>query len=357
MLAALVCLCMLVSAAYAQSPNLISEEMIIAETVNYAKTAVVEEKVFERSYNASASEYYPYTYTLGVDVNNASFVEYHVTRRQEVHAGDVLATFTLDIDDQRLTSTQLALERAQRDYEEGIAQRLEEIDQLLEKQLEVRDPYERELMNLRIKRARLSCEQYCYQQESLIESYQEQLEEMHNENSQTQLIAPVDGIVSDLTFKRAGERVYANETLVTLYREEGMLMAIDNRNLNFRYGMPVTVTSGAKTNLQTFQGRVVAADDLVPESRRQGYALIELAPVAPGEEPRFSRLSVCGVSQYLENVMVIPRRCAKLNGGKYYVECLVNGSPQKRCVNIGLMNNTDTWILQGLAPGDVVIAD
>lgn len=351
---ALLCMCLPFLNAQAQSDSLIPQDMIRNEAVRYARTAVVENGVFERSYSTSATEYYPHTYMLGVEVNNASFEKYHVTRKQEVRAGDVLASFTLDIDEEALRSTQLALERTQREYEDGCKQRMEEIDRLLEQRLSIEEAYERELAGLRIERAMTAYEQYCYQQECTIAELRQKLETLQEENSRTQLLSPVDGIVSDLTYKRAGERVYAHETLVTIYREDGMLLSISNSSLNFRYGMPVTVTSGMKANQVTYQGSVVAADDLLPENRRQGYALIRLEPEA---KPKYKQINVSGVSQYLEDVLVIPRRAAAMDGGKYYVECLVDGNPQKRCVNVGLAGATDMWIVQGLQTGDVVIAD
>jgi len=356
-LAVLLCLCVPLTCAVAQSPSLISQDLIQTETVHYSKTAVVEETVFERSYQAAASEFYPHTYTLSAEVSNASFVEYRVARRQAVQAGDVLAVFALDIDEEALASTRLSLERTQREYESGKENRLEEIDGLLAQKSQADGSFERELLDLRINRAQVAYEQYCYQQECRIAGYEEQLKEMQEQNSRTQLIAPFDGIIADLTYKRVGERIYANEVLVTMYREDGMLLRISNDNLVFRYGMEVSVTSGTKNNQSIYEGRIVAADNLLPASRRLGYAFVELEAAAGEEKPQLSHLSVTGVSQYLENVMVIPRRAAVLEGGKYYVECLINGVPQKRFINSGLTNASGVWVLQGLEPGDLVIVE
>ncbi len=356
-LALLVCLLLGLSTAHAGQPSLITQEMMQAETAASQNAVEAKLGVYEKLNNASAEEFYPHTYYLGTDMSNAYFAEYHVTRRQEVQAGQVLATFTLDMDEEKYASTQLALERTQREYARGKELRLEEIDLLLEQQLGITDLYERELMELRIRRAKLVYEQYCYQQQNLIIGYEEQLAEMDEQSRRTQLVAPFDGIVSDLTYKRVGERIYAYEPLVTIYREADMLLRIANKDQNFRYGMTVTVTSGAKANQQVFEGHVVAADDLLPESRRQGYALIKLVPNEAGSKPRYSSIKVSGATQQLSNVLLIPRKAAALDGGKYYVETPMNGSVQKRYVNIGLMNNTSAWVVQGLNEGDQVIAD
>ena len=353
----LLCLCLMaVSAAAAESPNLLAEELIQTETVNYDKSVKVETADYTRTNNASASAYYPYTYTIGPEVNNASFLEYHVTRSQKVKAGDILATFTLDVDEAAMASVKLSLERTREDYQLGEEKKREEIAQLISEQTGVRDLYERELMTLRIQRAQVAYEQYCYQQECSIAQLEEELAEMEEASKECYLYAPYDGIITGITYKREGERVYANEGLITMYREDGMLLAIGNGQLNFRYGMPVTVKIGVKTDQKEFKGRVVAADNILPENRRKGYAFIELEPFE-GEKPRLNRMTATCVSEHVGSVMIIPRKTVTLEGGKYYVECLVNGAVQKRYINIGLQNVSNAWVLQGLQPGDTIMID
>lgn len=353
----LICLCLPLASALAESPYLISEEMIVAETVNYSKTATIELGAYERDYNASASEFYPYTYTLATEVNNASFLKYHVARSQQVKAGDLLATFTLDVDEAATASARLSLERARKEYETGMQEKREAISEQLEALSAIRDPYERELASLRIQRAQVAFEQYCYQQDCTIAQLSEALSELEEANSSIHLYAPYDGTITALTYKREGERVYAGEGLVTMYREDGMLLRISNDQLYFRYGMPVTVTSGTKNHQKVFQGQVVAADNVLPQSRRQGYAYIQMEPFESEEKTRLTRLTVTGTSQSLQDIMVIPRRALTMDGGKYYVECLVNNTLQKRYVNLGLMTMSNAWVLQGLDIGDTIIID
>ena len=352
----LLCLVMLFSSACAESGSLISDEMIQTETVNYSKTAVVELGEYKRDYNASASEYYPYTVTLAAEISNASFLKYHVSRSQQVKEGDILATFTLEVDEAATEAARLSLQRAKEAYTSGAESRSENIADMLKEQNTIRDSYERDLMTLRIRREQVAFEQYCYQQECTIERLERELAELEEANSSCYLYAPFDGTITAVNYKREGEKVYANEGLVTMYREDGMLLRISNDYLYFRYGMPVTVTLGPKTDQTVLQGRVVAADNVLSENRRLGHAFIEMEPLEE-ERPRLNRLTVSGVSEKLSNVMVIPRRAVTMDGGKYYVSCLVGGSLQKRYINVGLMNMSDVWVLQGLEEGDTVIID
>ena len=353
----LLCLYLPFSCALAQSDSLISQEMIQTETVRYSKTAVVETGDFKRDYNASASEFYPHTVSLFTEADNASFVKYHVARSQQVKKGDLLATFSLDIDQAAAASARLSLERAQKEYELGCAEREERLAEMLQKQSAALPEAELEMLLLNIRREQVAYEQYRYQQECSIEKLQREVDRLDEANSRSHLYAPFDGVITALTYKREGERVYAGETLVTMYREDDLLLRFSNDQLFFRYGMPVVVTSGPKSDQQTFSGRVVSADNMLPQSRRQGYALIRLEPFEDDGKTRLTRLTVTGTSQLLENVTLIPRKAAKLDGGKYYVNCLIDGTLQKRCINTGLFSMSEMWVLQGLEPGDTVVID
>ena len=352
----LLVLCLFCTSAAAQSPSIISDEMIQTETVNYSKTAVVELGEYKRDYNATAVEYYPYTYELAAEIDNASFLEYHVVRSQQVKKGDLLATFALEVDEAATASAKLTLERAQADYQTGAEKKREEMAEMLKEQTAIRDSYERELMTLRIQREQVAYEQYCYQQECAIARIKEEVAELEEANSNCYLYAPCDGVVTSVSYKRVGEKIYASETLVTMYREDGLLLRVGNENLYFRYGLPVTVSIGSKNDPQLFQGRVVAADNILPENRRLGHAFIQLEPIE-GELPRMNRMTATVTSEYLGNVMIIPRRAVSLDAGKNYVECLVDGNLQKRFVNIGLSTMSNAWVLQGLDVGDTIILD
>ena len=69
------------------------------------------------------------------------------------------------------------------------------------------------------------------------------------------------------------------------------------------------------------------------------------------------RVTANAVTEYLDNVIVVPRKAVSLDGGKDYVECLVNGNVQKRFVNAGLSSTAGVWVLQGLNAGETFILD
>ncbi len=343
------------SAAIPESESLISSDLIETETANY-ETAEVYSGTYERSYSASASEFYPYTYQLRYENSGAKFGEYLVSRGDTVQAGDALATFTLEKDEVALSSLQLSLERAQEALETSLEEREIAIDALNRQYASASDRYERELLALQIARAETELEQYTYQQNREISALREDITELEEQQANTVLISPFDGEIVSLTYKREGDVVSSGEVLVTLSRTDGMLLAVDNASGYFRYGMQVVVEVGPAKDRVQLTGQVVGADTLLPESRRLGYALIALDPYDE-EEIRFVNPTAHAPTYYLENVLLLPRRAAVLEGGKYYVTKLVDGMVQKRFVNLIMNNTTEAWILQGVSPGETVILD
>lgn len=340
----------------AESDSLLSAENIESETQSH-DTYTVEPGTYEKTASTNGTVFYPHTYQLRFDVNDAKFVEYKVKRNDEVKKGDVLAVFSLPGDKVTLATKQLSLDNAIAELESGTLSRQESIDELMEQFASVTDPYERQILSLRVQRAEIALEQYVYQQELKIAELQETVSELEEELTTTTLVAPADGIISELQFKRTGDRISSNEILITLYSTDDLLIEVDNSNGYFRYGMEVTVDVGRPKNRTSLTGHVVGSDEALPESRKNKLVYVALDDYEYDDEIDFLQISVYGVSQSLENVVIIPRRSATLNDGKYYVRKLVDGQIQKRYINYGMQNTSHIWVLQGLDAGETIITD
>lgn len=355
-LIALMCLLAIPSGALAQdtSDSLIAADQIKAEKANYV-THTVTRGNYARGMSATAVEYYPHTYTLRVEVEGAKFQKYLVSRGDEVKAGDPLVAFSLDTDEVALESQRLTLARTTERFKTGQQERREAIDALSRELLQEQDRLCREILSLRIERAELELEQYIHVQNheiALLEARVNELEALKDANL---LLAPVDGVITDVEYRRTGDRVQVGEALLTLCRTDPMLLRIDNTSGYFRYGMDVVVKVGVSKSRKELTGRVVASDTLLSDSQRTGRAFIELDTYEEGQ--RLINPTVEGNTYYLENVICIPRRAAPLESGKYYVNKLVDGMVQKRYVHYIMNNISDAWILQGLTEGETLIID
>lgn len=352
--AILIALALACTPALSESESLISQELIKADKVNY-DVQPVESGTFERTVSADAGEYYPHTFFIGPEVSGARFSEYKVSRGDAVKKGDVLAVFVLESDGVALASLELELTRTREALEKGAADREEVALEMQRSLLEAKDAWERERLTLEIQRAEVALEQYIFEQERAIADLEEQIEALHEEQAGSILVAPEDGVVLDMIYKRAGEKVYEGEVLITMYRTDGMLLRVNNDDGRFRYGMEVTVEIGSNKNRIALSGRVVGADTLIPTAERSGCAYIEFE--AP-EGQKLTRPTVSCATVHLENVLLVQRSAVELDGGKFAVTVLADGVPQKRYINCVVIGGVrQAWLLQGLEAGDEVIVD
>lgn len=337
------------------SDSLISNAMIQAETANY-DTYVVEPLAYERSYTSSAKEYYPHSYNLRYEGDEAKFVEYLVKRGDEVKVGDVLARFTLETDEISLASHRLSLQNAKISLEKEKEAREQKIIDLDEAMMLETDRYQKELLALQKAYQEVSLAQYVYQQEINIASIEEKIAEILETQHYSELISPVDGVITSLTYKQEGARVFKNEMLVELYRKDDMLLRVDNSNDYFRYGMDVIVTVRSGSTRTELTGRVVGADTLIPAKKRTKYAFVKLDPYDE-KNINLRNPQVQAPTIHLDNAILIPRKGLTLEAGKYYVTKLEDGMTKKRYVNYVATNTTYSWILQGLEFGETIIID
>lgn len=352
-LAALVCaLCLCVCAAWAE--DLIASDAIVPETANY-RTAEVMRSDYIQTSTSGASEVYPLTYRASYEGATARFVRFLVKKGDEVKEGDVIAELELNASMVTLESKELSLQRAREAYEEGVQQRQEAVQSAQQTLNAAQDEYAREDARLSLEKAWLELERYCCQQERSIALKQEELDELREDYECTQVCAPADGVISDLSNYKEGEPVYSGATLAALYSTDKLLLRVKNEAGKFRYNMPVTVETGVAKSRTTLTGRVVATDLLLPANERtQNVAYILLDE---GQEADIRNCQATCESVVVRNVLQVARSALTLEGGNYYVSKLVNGKVEKRFVNARLSSTAQQWVLQGLDEGDLVILD
>ena len=344
---------LLVSNAAFAEDILVADERV-QEQINY-KTETVRIDDYVKTISNSATLYYPMTYSVHFESSNAKFVEYAVKRGDAVKKGDVLARFTIGGSNVQLTRMELALARAEESMVKGIQDRKEKIARTRADIASATDAYEREIGELSLRKLEIELEQYEYRQQYSIDNQKAALAEELDRRRTDVLVSPVDGVVTELAYKKIDDSVSAGEKLVTICDENIVLLRVDNGSVGFRYNMPVTVSVGAGKQQTTLTGRVVAADNAIAESERTGHAFIQLDPYDP--EINLRNLKISGSQVLLEDVAVVARKAVTLENGKYFVTKLVNGMVQKRYIEYGLGNASGVWIMNGVSEGDTLVVD
>lgn len=337
--------------------DLIRPEEIVQDTANY-KTCEVHKGEFIKTMQTSAAIYYPESCTVLYEGSvTARFVEYNVKRDTEVKKGDLLMTLTVDRDEVAITRMNMEIERAEQDYAAG---RLSYEEQLADKDKEISaatDAYQREIRMLEKEKIVIAYEKYRYETENSIADRRQNLEKLLESYENCYIYAPMDGIVSQLTYFRNNENVYNGAQLMVIYNPNVFMLQVKDGGA-LRYNMPVNVAMGQNKNRVSGTGRVVAAPGALPGSPGSGTAYIRIEAFDDVLKSLTSP-AVTYMTQYLGNIYVVDRHAVTLYGGRNYVYKLSeSGMVSKRYVNYVYGNNaTGAFILDGVTEGELLILD
>ena len=339
-----------------QSDNILYvSESERADQNNY-ETITVEYGEFEQVYSNSAAPYYPYESNVRLEVSGARFQEYHVKNGDMVKAGDLLMTFTRDVDEVALERNRISLLRGEEAYQRQMNAYQDALDELMTQLAMETDSIERKMLSLRIDRKKIECDKYAMETQHALTALRESIAEMEADYAVTELRAPVDGKIAIVAYKQPDEKISTSEVLLTITEQRGLLFRVDNSNQHFRYGMDATMEIGGNGNRITVDGKIVACDMLIPESRRQNVAYM-LVDEAKLSSVKLTRPIAYAQVYYLDNVLVVPKKAVTLADGKYYVTMLQNGMPAKRYVNFAMNALNTSLLLDGVSAGDLIIID
>ena len=334
--------------------DIIDASQMTPQQFNY-QTIEAERGSLIKKVTIPALKYYPLTYSLRFDNNGAKFVEYLVEYGDTVKAGDILARFTVSGSEAEFTRMELDLQRAQEQINTGIREREQIISQLRSQIAAESDENAKEILELSLQKQETEMKQFKLRQQYTINRLREEYEEENTRRRTDILVSPVSGIVTELTYKKVDDAVSADETLIVISSGDIMLLQVNNETGDLRYNMPVQIQAGNNPNPVTLTGRVIAADDAIPEKERSGYAFIQLD--TDGNEDLLKNPKIVAESVKLDNIVLVNRDAVKQEGGKYYVTKLTDGMAQKRYVEIGMNNLESVWILSGVEEGETLVLE
>ena len=205
--------------------------------------------------------------------------------------------------------------------------------------------------------------------EKAIAALDKKVKEQKELMTNTELVAPIDGIIGSIPYNFEGEKVEAGKELITMYATNTVLLKVSRAGEKLRYNMDVTVTKGSGSNAKQYTGRVISAPNILPGSLGQDYALITLdqemtledygyQTKGPGRGYGFmTKMEFGATYQELKDVLLVNKNAVRKEDGKYYVYILEDGAVHKRYVSVGLSGKTHYWVLDGVSEGQDVILD
>lgn len=358
-LALALCMIILTGCGKKQSAetDLIDPSTIVTTETNYHTTTVRRGTYTEES-QTSGIVTFPVSSDLEWDRTGCRFAEYCVQKGNKVSEGDVLIRFTSEESLLDLEEMQLELERLQAEYETGIENWEEDIDAAVRETWDVKS-YAWVRADLEVQRLEAAYAQYQCDMEHQIETLEKNIKKRQKEADKNVLKAPYDGVIDYITTAEMGTKVPLGTTLVSMHSETRIVVGADNASGKFSYNQEVMV----RLRERSFEGRIIAASNILPTNCKSDYMVIELATEEGVEfltgRPAAS-ITVTGETLSVEDALMASRSAFTLAGGTYYVQILEeNGAVHQRPVTIGSVNNngngTDVWILDGVDEGDTLI--
>lgn len=334
--------------------NLIADDKIEQDEVHYT-TADVTYGEFIKTAQGGGMEYYPLVYQVKYEGDTAAYVKLLVKNGETVQEDTPIMQISVLYDEVQMAELNMNLDRTKQAFEEGKLDRELAIKELAASIGAMESDYDRRSAEISLKKLKIELEQYIYRQEYSIAQQQETLDELNERHAVEYIYAGHSGVVQNVAYYKEDDRIYNGAQICTINSDAVMLIAVKDSQL--RYGMQVTIETGASKSRQTVTGHVVAATDCLRNVQSQ-YTLIEVDPFEPDDKFSWKGIKVFGDVIYLDNVLLMKRKAAVLDGGKYMITLLTeDGVTHKRYMTWGLNNADNVVVLQGAEDGDVVIID
>ncbi len=262
------------------------------------------------------------------------------------------AGVSLDQAENNVETKEVAEDQAEVDYEAAVKKDKKDPTTYTKEQLEV--------MEDKIDLAENSVDEA----KKSLEATRAEYENTKSEADKRRVTAPINGTVNEINIKNGddlGKSSTSNST------SSSPIIIGDLKTLKAEVTVNEVdiskVSIGQKVNLKfssldelSVSGKVEKIDSLGTAS--QGVVtysvLIGFDTLDERIKPEMS-ITASIITEVKQNVMIVSNGAIKQSDGNNYVEILLNGVPEKKNVEVGIANDTETEIKSGLSVGDEVI--
>ena len=313
-----------------------------------------------RPISISVEATFPDYTTLQSDFQNASVAAVYVKNNDLVKEGDVLVEFKIDYSEADLNAMRVNFAIAEREYDAALAAQNAAVA-AAEAALAAAEGGMATAVRraeLALEAARTTRDYQTAQRLKSLEVQREALAAFEARIADNKLLAPRDGIVSNMAYLTVGGSVAPGTDICGLCTPELFLLKGEIGIINsLRYNQAVEVTLSREETV--YAGKVVSAPNVVGEGQT-GAVLIAPEPALaafadPRERPQ--RVTVTAERYALENALVVPTAAMHTEDGARYVYIYENGIVKKRYVATGLTGASVIQIISGLAEGQAVVVD
>jgi len=196
-----------------------------------------------------------------------------------------------------------------------------------------------------------------------LEAAQDELNRLQNELSATELISPIDGIVTYIDDVKEYDTIDAQVPIIVISDPSQLQLIAEFENAD----AITDVAIGAKVevnldlNHQVYQGYVIQTPktaptvvDPVQQNQNQSSLIIHVDDLPAGVAEGMN-VTVKIILAQKNNVLIIPKEALSNSSGNYTVHVLNKGARREVGINIGIETASEVEITKGLTAGQVVI--
>ncbi len=193
------------------------------------------------------------------------------------------------------------------------------------------------------------------------------LSEMKKDAATTEIVSPIDGIVTDVTRYTAGDIINTGDTVARVSSQDSCYVVTEDRDGKLSYGNTVEVTYKDENKVsKTATGTVVTANPMIlSESLTTGYALIQMEPDVIAEMAAankgsdgwwsMARFSIKADVREMKDVVLIPRSAVtEISGSNYVTVREDNGNLKMVNFVTGGSDSSYYWAVEGVEEGQTV---
>lgn len=194
-----------------------------------------------------------------------------------------------------------------------------------------------------------------------LESVQIQLDNLLDQLRRTQLVSDIDGIVSYVEQVKEGDSIAAFRSLITISDPTEVKLVYQVSNYSDLIGVELNMEADVTIENKMYKGRVVQVPTTAPQSdnkaiqdRNSRSIVIDVIDL-PEDIKIGTHADISILTEYRENVLIIPRVGLRSYLGRDYVQVLDGESRKEVDVQKGIVAATEVEIYQGLEEGQQVI--
>lgn len=271
-----------------------------------------------------------------------------------VEKGDVIAVVSMETNELDLEELELRLSRVKERYEEFKADFQVEHEKAREEISVYRLPGQ--IDRIEFYQAELD---YARQEQNYlkqIENYEEQIEELKELMNMTQIVAPTDGIVTEVNRELGGTKLENGDMLAQIIPTDQIYMCFGDALAHYAYGNEVTFLVGRNVKAKEFSAKVTSTNaKALGSGWNKELSYIE-ASVKPYEVLTEGPFYVTAITNVMENVLLIPFDAVTTDNGKYFVTVLHEDGTLEKTQFLSGGNNTEYyWVYDGLEEGTSVL--